>query len=202
MKLLAINGSYRRGRTVDTLMSSAIEGASAARSDLEVEQVFLIDRHIEYCRNCVTCKDADPEAEYAPCVIRDDMDELMPKLVAADAFLFGTPVNLSGVTAVMKTFLERVCWTASKPATTGLIKGIPSPRVRRKRRAAVIVTAGQTPSWMRLLFDKATPMIREVSHSILNAKVVASLFAGMILSRGVQRHIPKAARLGRKLVAD
>ena len=187
--------------SVDTLMASAIEAAGGARADLEVEQVFLIDRHIEYCRNCVTCKDADPAAEYAPCVIRDDMDELMPKLVAADAFLFGTPVNLSGVTAVMKTFLERVCWTAGKPATTGLIKGIPSPRVRRKRRAAIIVTAGGTPSWLGWLFDKATPMIRELSQSILNAKVVASLFAGMVLSRGVERHIPKAERLGRKLVA-
>jgi len=107
VKLLAINGSYRRGKTVDTLMDAAIESAAAARPDLEVERVYLIEKHIEYCRNCVACKDADPAAEYAPCVIRDDMDDLLPKLVTADAFLFATPVNLSAPTAVMKTFLER-----------------------------------------------------------------------------------------------
>jgi multimeric flavodoxin WrbA len=201
VRLLAINGSYRRGRTVDTLMGRAIEAARTVRPDLEVEQVFLIDKHIEYCRNCVACKEVDPDLEYVPCVIHDDMDDLMPKLVAADAFLFGTPVNLSAVTAVMKTFLERVCWTASNPTTAGLIKGIPSPRVARRRRTGIIVTAGGTPAWMRLLYDKATPMIREVSESILNARVVATLYAGMILSRGVERHLPKAARLGQKLLA-
>ena len=200
MKLLAINGSYRRGRTIDTLMDAAVASARARRPDVEVEQVYLAEKRIEYCRNCVACKDTDPAAEYAECAIRDDMDELMPKLVAADAFLFGTPVNLSAVTAVMKTFLERIVWTAGKPATTGLIKGIPTPRVRRARRAGILVTTGATPRLLRPLCDRATPMIREVCRTILHAKVVATLYAGMILSGGVERHLPKAARLGAKLV--
>ena len=165
MKLLAINGGYRRGKTVDTLIDCAIAAARRTREDVEAEQVFLIDRHIEYCRNCLACRDADPAAPYADCVIHDDMDELLPKVAEADVFLFGTPVHLSTVTAVMKTFLERLVWTAGRPATTGLIKGIPSPRVPRKRRAAIIVAAGGTPAWLRRLCDEATPMVFSAAGS-------------------------------------
>ena len=202
MKLLAINGSYRRGRTIDTLMERAIEAARTARADLEVKHVFLIDRDIGYCTNCAACKDADPDLDHAPCVIHDDMDELSEDIVAADAFLFGTPVNLSSVTAVMKTFIERLVWTAGKPCPAGLLKGAPMPRVRRKRRAGIIVSTGGTPRWLRPFCDKATPMIRELSQTILNAKVVSTQWAGMILTRGVERHLAKSARLGQTLVSQ
>ena len=199
MKLLAINGSYRRGRSIDTLMNAAIDAAVNAGAGVEVEQIYLAGANIEYCRNCVACKAVDPSAEYAECVIYDDMGEILPKLAAADAFLFGTPVNLSSVTAVMKTFLERICWTVGKPSTAGLIKGIPTSRVKRRRRAAIIVSTGASPGWLRPFFDKATPLIREVSKSILNARVVGSMWAGMTLSRGVEPYVSSAARLGAKL---
>ena len=47
MRLVAIVGSYRKGKTIDTLVERAIEGARAQRGEIEAEKVYLIDRHIK-----------------------------------------------------------------------------------------------------------------------------------------------------------
>jgi multimeric flavodoxin WrbA len=39
MKIIAIMGSYRKGKTIDTLMDKAIEGAQASNSKVEVEKI-------------------------------------------------------------------------------------------------------------------------------------------------------------------
>ena len=56
MRILAVMGSYRKGRCVDKLVDEAIAGALSA-GDAEVDKVTLIERRIEYCRNCLTCRD-------------------------------------------------------------------------------------------------------------------------------------------------
>ena len=106
MRILAVMGSYRKGRCVDKLVDEAIAGALSA-GDAEVDKVTLIERRIEYCRNCLTCRDNPTDAERAPCAIRDDMDEIAPQIERADAFIFGSSIAIGTVTAVMKTFLDR-----------------------------------------------------------------------------------------------
>ena len=59
MKVLAIIGSYRKGRTIDTLVGKAIDGAKARDADVTVDEIRLIDRRIEYCRNCMACRNSD-----------------------------------------------------------------------------------------------------------------------------------------------
>ena len=49
MKLAAIMGSYRKGKTIDTLLDRAIEGVKNADPEAEIEKIILIDRDIEYC---------------------------------------------------------------------------------------------------------------------------------------------------------
>ena len=106
MKLLALVGSYRKGKTIDTLTDKAIEGAQQS-GDVSVDKVYLKDRNIKYCTNCMVCRYDDPTKEIAKCPIADDMQELNPLFDAADRYIFATPVNCGTVTAVMKTFLER-----------------------------------------------------------------------------------------------
>ena len=109
MKVVASMGSYRKGKTIDTLMDKAIEGVKEGCNAAQVEKICLIDRDIQYGRNCVVCRKDDPAKAIARCPIDDDMQEIYPLLDEADAYLFGTPVNMGAVTAVMKTFLERIC---------------------------------------------------------------------------------------------
>ena len=47
MKVIAINGSYRKGRTIDTLIDKAIEGIKQVCPSAEVEKIHLIDRNIK-----------------------------------------------------------------------------------------------------------------------------------------------------------
>ena len=42
-------GSYRKGKTIDTLLDRAIEGVKNADPEAEIEKIILIDRDIEYC---------------------------------------------------------------------------------------------------------------------------------------------------------
>ena len=201
MLLLAISGTYRKGGTIDRLIDRAIEGARAGDPRIEVERVQLIDKRIEYCRNCMACKKDDPAKPYARCVIDDDMQSLYPLIDRADAYLFGTPVNMAHETAVMKTFLERVCWVFSRPSPHWRpLKGCPEPRSSRKKKAGIIVSSGLVPPLLRIFCDEATSLLKSTCGCVLNAKVVGSFYAGAVHARGVEPYLEKAFNLGRALV--
>ena len=69
MKVVAIMGSYRKGKTIDTLVDRAIEGVKAANQGAEIDKITLVDRDIQYCRNCGVCREDDPAKPTARCAI-------------------------------------------------------------------------------------------------------------------------------------
>ena len=200
MKLLAITGSYRKGKTINTLMNKAIAGAQACSADIEVEKLHLVDQHIEYCKNCMVCRSDDPEKNLAQCVIDDDMQKIYPKIDQADMYIFGTPVNHGAVTAVMKTFLERCVWVLSKPGKRP-IDGCPTPRTNRKKQAIILVSSGIIPPLYSRWCDDATPLLKSFCDCILNARVKGALYAGAVEKRGIDVYLNKAYRLGTKLTS-
>lgn len=200
MKLLAINGGYRIGKTIDALVERAIEGARQG-ADIPVERVRLIERNIRYCTNCMVCRKDDPAKEFARCPIDDDMREIYPAIQQADAFIFATPINLGTVTAVMKTFLERTCWTLARPGMRP-IKGCPEPRTTRRKRAVIILSSGVVPPILRRFCDDASSLIKSSCKSSFGASVVGSMYAGAIEKRGVDSYLDKAYRLGKRLTRD
>ncbi|MBC8229406.1 flavodoxin family protein, partial [bacterium] len=177
MNILAIMGSYRKGKTIDTLMDKAIEGAKANISNIQVDKLYLVDKNIKYCKNCMVCRKDDENKNIANCVISDDMEIIYPMIEKADGFIFGTPVNMGAVTAIMKTFLERTCWGFAKPGKRP-IGGCPTPRTTRKKRAIIMVSSGIIPPLFRRWCDDATSLIKSHCTCILNAKVLGSLYAG------------------------
>ena len=84
MKVLAVVGSPRKGGNTDVLIDQMISGA--ARAGAEVEKIYLNDMKITPCQACMSCK------KKPGCVIKDDMQGLYPKIMAAEGLLFGTPV--------------------------------------------------------------------------------------------------------------
>ncbi|CAD7840690.1 MAG: hypothetical protein [Olavius algarvensis Delta 4 endosymbiont] len=201
MNVLAIVGSPRKGKATDTLVDKAIEGIWTKRPASKVKKLHLVERDINYCRNCLTCRDSQTDAPVARCIIRDDMDDINNDILDADALIFGTPVHMGYATAVMMTFLERICWTFAKPEKQVLtIKGCPGPRSDKARKAIIIVTSGIVPPHLRIFCDWATGQIRGVVKDSLNAKVVGDLYAGDIERRGVEHYFEKAGKLGQRLV--
>lgn len=199
MKLLAIVGSYRKGKIIDTLVNKAIEGAET-NNKVETEKLYLVDKNIKYCKNCMTCRNDEPGKRIAECIIQDDMQEIYPLIDKAESFIFGTPVNIGTATAVMKTFLERICWVFAKPGKHP-IDGCPEPRSPQRKRAIIIVSSGVVPPIFRIFCDDATSLIKSVCNSCLNAKVVGTLYAGAVEKRSLNPYLKKAYILGKKLLS-
>ena len=206
MNLLAINGSPRKGKATDTLIDKAIEGVKASNSEVEVEKISLIDQNIDFCKGCMTCFKDDPSKEMAKCAISDDMNTLNPKILEADGYIFGTPVFMAHETAIMKQFLERICWIFAKPAPKRrkvvIPKQCPEPRSNQKKKAIIITSSGIIkPRWKKFC-DDATPLIKDTIGDSLNAKVVGTMYAGAVMKYGVEKYYDQAYELGKKLASE
>ena len=99
MKILGIMGSPRLKGNTDLLLDEALRGAKSRQA--EVEKIVVDKMKITPCREYYGClKDGN-------CVIRDDMDIIIPKLLEADGIIFGTPVHLYNMAAQCKTIIDR-----------------------------------------------------------------------------------------------
>ena len=198
MKIVAVMGSYRKGQTIDTLVDRAIAGVKSTQPSAEVEKITLIDRDIQYCRNCGVCRKDDPAKPIARCAIQDDMQQILPLMADADAYIFGVPIFEGTVNAVTKTFLERICWTMAK-AGRWPIKGCPEPRSNVKKQAIAIMSSGLIVPMLRTFCDDATKLIKSTIGDSLNAKLIGTLYAGGVEKVGMNRYLEQAHKLGRKL---
>lgn len=102
MRITAFNGSPKgRNSNTGTMVTEFLEGA--AKAGAETEQVFLSEKKIGYCMGCFKCWVATP----GKCVLKDDMTELLEKVLASDLIIMATPLYVDGVTAMMKGFMDR-----------------------------------------------------------------------------------------------
>lgn len=99
MKILAINGSHRAGKSTAALLEAALEEARSAGA--ETELVELSQCNIEFCIGCNKCLSSKT------CTIDDDMTGLFDKLRAADGIILGSPDYFSNATARMVNFIDR-----------------------------------------------------------------------------------------------
>jgi len=200
MNLLAVIGSPRKGKATDSLVDKAIEGVLKKSPDASVKKIYLSDNEINYCKDCLTCWKNDINDPLAKCVIRDDMDIINQDILNADSLILGTPIHMGYASALMMTFLERICWTFAKPTKNYfIVKGCPAPRSDKKRKAIIIAVSGMIPTKYKKLCNWATPQIKGVIKDSLNANIVGELYAGDVWHQGVERYFSKALKLGQKL---
>jgi len=201
MNLLAIIGSPRKEKATDTLVNKAIEGFIKSSPDASVKKIYLSDHKIDYCKDCLTCWKSKIESPIARCVIRDDMDDINQDILNSNALILGTPIHMGYASALVMTFLERICWTFAKPGKSYiLIKGCPAPRSDKKRKAVIIAVSGMIPVRYKKLCNWATPQIKGVIKDSLNARTVGELYAGNVWHKGVEPYFNKALKLGQKLL--
>jgi len=99
--VLVILGSPRRTGNSSTLAARISRGAKS--SGAELETLFLQDLKISPCRACDTCQEHDSKG----CAIEDDMQEIYPKLIKADAWIIASPVYWFTMSAQTKIFIDR-----------------------------------------------------------------------------------------------
>lgn len=86
-----------------------------ALGGVECEIVPLTDYRIETCRGCRQCFDKGEEF----CPLKDDRDVLIEKMMASDGVIFATPNYSFQVSAIMKTFLDRLGFLFHRPRLHG-----------------------------------------------------------------------------------
>ncbi|MBQ7993387.1 MAG: flavodoxin family protein [Solobacterium sp.] len=100
--ILIISASPAKNGNTDLLAAEFKKGAEEAGH--HVEQVFLRQKKIGFCRACNYCK--LPETA-GICAFKDDMAELMDQFRVADTIVLASPVYYYNVNAQMKTFIDR-----------------------------------------------------------------------------------------------
>ena len=100
--VLVLSSSPRRGGNSDLLCDQFILGAK--ESGHQAEKIFLKDKKINYCTGCGTCHNGEKS-----CPQKDDMSEILEKMIAADVIVMATPVYFYTMCGQMKTLIDRTC---------------------------------------------------------------------------------------------
>ena len=119
MKITVITSSPRKNGTTALLAEEFIRGAKEAKHD-----VFRFDAAFEKIAPCLACDHCKKESSKsntasANCVQKDSMEKLNPELFAADCIVFVTPLYYYGMSAQLKTVIDRFYANNSKLLESG-----------------------------------------------------------------------------------
>ena len=101
MRIVVLAGSPRRNGNTDMLVGSFVKGASVHNG---VEVIRVADLNISPCIGCERCKSSDG----ITCSIDDDMSKVYGSLSHADMLVLASPVYFYGITAQLKTVIDRL----------------------------------------------------------------------------------------------
>ena len=99
-RVIVISTSLRKGSNSDMLADQFVEGVKAAGH--EVEKISLVGKDIQFCKGCFGCQ------KLGRCVINDDVNEIMGKVMQADVVCWATPIYYYEMSGQMKTLIDRM----------------------------------------------------------------------------------------------
>lgn len=99
-KVLILSGSPRKGGNSDLLCDEFIRGAVESGND--VEKIRAASKKIAPCSGCYYCKDNGGK-----CVHKDDMADILQKMIDADVIVMASPVYFYSIDAQLKTVIDR-----------------------------------------------------------------------------------------------
>lgn len=98
-KILILSGSPRKNGNSDILCDEFMRGALEAGN--EVEKIRVAEISIGYCRACYACR------ETGVCAIKDDMAEVLQRMIDADVIVLASPVYFYSIDAQLKAVIDR-----------------------------------------------------------------------------------------------
>lgn len=139
--ILILSGSPRKGGNSDILCDRFMEGAR--ESGHRAEKVFLRDKNIGYCIGCEACHQNN-----GVCVQKDDMAEILGKMIAADVIVMATPVYFYTMDAQMKTLIDRCVARYTEISNKAFTSSPPPPTAKSGRwRGPSKGSAGSCTVW-------------------------------------------------------
>lgn len=102
MKILVLNGSPKKDKSDTMHITRAfIKGMNEVKNNT-IEIIDVIDKNINYCKGCFTCK-----KNGGTCVYNDDMKEILKKILSVDILIFNFPLYCFGMPAPLKALIDR-----------------------------------------------------------------------------------------------
>ncbi len=100
-QVVVISSSPRKGGNSDSLCDEFIKGAESAGHS--VEKISLRSQKINYCTGCGVCYNTKV------CPQKDDMPEILDKMITADVIVLASPIYFYTMCGQMKTLIDRCC---------------------------------------------------------------------------------------------
>jgi multimeric flavodoxin WrbA len=97
--ILILSASPRKGGNSDLLCDQFLLGAQEAGN--VIEKIFLRDKSIACCNGCEYCYNTHK------CIQKDDMAEILDKMIHADIIVMATPVYFYTMNSQMKMLIDR-----------------------------------------------------------------------------------------------
>lgn len=126
MKIVVLMGSPNRNGSTSLLAEEFAQGARDAGHDVSVVDIAHADIHP--CTGCVHCGYEEP------CVQHDDVDAIKQQILASDMVVFATPLYYYGMSAQLKTMVDRFC-------------AFNSSLTRKQMKSALITVAWNADDW-------------------------------------------------------
>ena len=101
MKIVVLEGSPNRKGSSNILADCFRQGAEEAGHTVEI--IDTAHANIHPCTGCIHC------GYEGPCVQKDDVEEIRRKILDADMMVFVTPLYYYGMSAQLKTMIDRFC---------------------------------------------------------------------------------------------
>lgn len=98
-QVLILSGSPRKNGNSDLLCDEFAKGAIEAGHS--VEKIRVAEKNIGFCRGCYACK------KTGACAIKDDMAEVLQKIIDTDVLVLASPVYFYSIDAQLKTVIDR-----------------------------------------------------------------------------------------------
>ena len=154
MRIVLLEGSPNRQGSSNMLAGCFKEGAEEAGHTVEI--IDAAHANIHPCTGCIHC------GYEGPCVQKDDMEQFRGQILQADMLVFVTPLYYYGMSAQLKTLIDRFC------AFNSSVQG-------RHMKSALIAAAWNSDSWT---FDALE------SHYQTLVRYLNLTDMGMVLGKG------------------
>jgi multimeric flavodoxin WrbA len=182
MKILILKGSPREKGNSSVLADQVAIGAHKAGA--QVESIALHSLDLRPCDGCDFCK------ETGMCVLKDDMQPIYTKLLAADAVVLASPIYWFTYTAQLKICIDR--WYALLNFKPEAFKGKPF---------AVILTYGDADLYTSGAINAIHTF--ESTFRYLQANIAGWVYGSLSDIGDAEKHpelMEQAYQLGERLV--
>ena len=126
MKIVVLEGSPNKKGSSNLLADCFKQGAEEAGHTVDIIDAAYANIHP--CTGCIHC------GYEGPCVQKDEIDQIRPKILEADMMVFVTPLYYYGMSAQLKILIDRFC-------------AFNSSIQRKHMKSALLTVAWNSDSW-------------------------------------------------------